>query len=350
MNSTTEFRQKALRAALRIHDHLAGASPKIGNLPEAEWDELRRLTSRLQRAIVRDWKVAGQHVLEDLDYALRRMGAELESYRRELPPSLKCSRRAPPGEILADLYALEQEFEEVELDLGERTVTVKTEPIELESVYLGSFRVELKWEQIGQQRTYDVIAIDPNPPDGDESVTHPHVRSKILCEGDGAAPIKAALAQGWLFDFFTLVRQVLETYNPESPHVSLDRWTGMACTACGWRMPGDDYGTCERCNAALCSECSSGCGSCDRYVCGECISSCARCGETYCSSCLSETADSGGPLCEACLHNQENESDEPLESLPPDGPAAEVEEDQAGSAPSNAEADALYVGEACLPA
>jgi hypothetical protein len=77
--------------------------------------------------------------------------------------------------------------------------------------------------------------------------THPHVREKLLCEGDGAASIRRALAEGRLLDFFTLVRQVLETYNPGSAYVELSRWNGVTCKDCGYIMPGDGYGTCDLC-------------------------------------------------------------------------------------------------------
>ena len=71
---------------------------------------------------------------------------------------------------------------------------MRTGPIELEEIYLGSFRIELHWDQIDRQRAYEVIATDPNPPDGDDRVTHPHVRDQVLCEGEGATSIKAALS------------------------------------------------------------------------------------------------------------------------------------------------------------
>jgi hypothetical protein len=64
-------------------------------------------------------------------------------------------------------------------------------------------------------------------------VTHPHVCNGQLCEGDGAAPIKAALGSGRLLDFFVLVGQILETYNDASAHVTLDNWEGRSCNDCG---------------------------------------------------------------------------------------------------------------------
>src|SRR5262249_49503777 len=141
---------------------------------------------------------------------------------------------ASAADIFADLMALDCEFEMVELNLQARYVAVLTPPIVLEDVYLGPFRIVLHWEQIGKPHAYDVIAVEPNCAEGQEDVTHPHVRDKLLCEGDGAMSIKAALTAGRVYDFFVLIRQVLGTYNPESAHVSLDNWIGrISCAGCG---------------------------------------------------------------------------------------------------------------------
>ena len=63
-----------------------------------------------------------------------------------------------------------------------------------------------------------MIALDPHPAALNDAVTHPHVSDERLCTGDAGAAIQAALAAGRVFDFFTLVRSVLVTYNPESPY------------------------------------------------------------------------------------------------------------------------------------
>ncbi len=42
----------------------------------------------------------------------------------------------------------------------------------------------------------------------------------------------AALTEGRLLDFFMIVRQVLQTYSPDSPYVSLDDWYGRQCSDC----------------------------------------------------------------------------------------------------------------------
>jgi len=109
-----------------------------------------------------------------------------------------------------------------------------TEPITLEDVYLGPFRIQLELNkdirlssvealsELYQGGAYHVIALEPNLAATDASVNHPHVSNERLCEGDGYAPIRAALEQGRLCDFFTLVRSILNTYSPDSPYVRLD--------------------------------------------------------------------------------------------------------------------------------
>ena len=131
MISTTKERRPAIRAALDIHGNLAGTHVTIDELPQAAWEELRRNVSQLQRAIARGWRVAGQSLLNDLDYGLQRMARELDSYRQELPPPYKSPVSFTPSEILADLGALEDEFDDVSLDLQARTISVRTGPIEL---------------------------------------------------------------------------------------------------------------------------------------------------------------------------------------------------------------------------
>jgi hypothetical protein len=143
-----------------------------------------------------------------------------------LPSAVKPTRLAPPSEIAADLAALGGEFPEVALDLAERNVSVVTEPIELEGIALGRFRICLYWLQLYQTRAYEVIALEPTPASENDAVTHPHVYDKLLCPGEGALPIQAALAEGRMWDFFTLVNQILQTYNAGSAHIPLNRWAG----------------------------------------------------------------------------------------------------------------------------
>ena len=74
-----------------------------------------------------------------------------------------------------------------------------------------------------------MIAEDPHPAHSDDSVTHPHVQSEGVCEGDAKLPIRNALSQLRLLDFFQIVGSLLRTYNSGSPYVAL-LMTGTECT------------------------------------------------------------------------------------------------------------------------
>jgi len=356
MSFDSKFRRQTVRAALSIHDQLTSSGAQISRLrlPESSWEALRRITRRLEVTATRGWHTAHQHLVDELDYFLRMLNRELDVVREELSAAPKLRQVSSARDIVADLEAIAGEFEGFTLDRKQQSLSVLTEPIELEGTYLGSFQIVLRWDQIGIQKAYEVIATEPFAAAGESDVTHPHVRDQSLCEGEGAAPIKAALAQGRLLDFFILVRQILETYNAESAHVGLEGWDGASCRDCGWRMPSSERGTCERCGASVCGECSSSCESCDRYVCGDCSGSCADCGSSLCSSCVATPDDVPRQLCETCHshsteENHDSDDDQSADNEPADDPAPLWTE----STPDSGDTATLYpvcLGEAAVPA
>jgi len=343
MTTKTKHRRWALRAAVKIHEHLLGPAhrPPLNDLPQAAWDELRRTVERLRYVQRRSWRVAAQSLCDDLHYSCGCVQRHLEWFREQLPSKSAPQQVAAPSEIAADLQALEQEFEDAELHLKEHNVSVLTAPIVLEDVELGSFRIVLYWERIGQTRAYDVIAEEAHAAEGNSDVTHPHVRDQTLCEGEGTAAIKAALSEGRLLDFFVLVRQVLETYNSSSTHVMLSNWNGGAsCQGCGTSLSDDDYSTCERCSDVVCNDCSNGCSSCSRYVCSGCSAECAECENQFCLACLTEAEGTGRQLCETCLEKQRKEqSDEAITET------VEAESADPLQPPATPAADPICVGE-----
>ena len=96
-----------------------------------------------------------------------------------------------------------------------------------------------------------------------------------LCEGDGRAAIRQALAQGRLLDFFMLVAGGLRTYNAESPFVALEIWGGATCSDCGAVVDEDERLACQRCEETICSGCEVVCSGCDGSWCSQCVTSCA---------------------------------------------------------------------------
>jgi hypothetical protein len=119
---------------------------------------------------------------------------------------------------------LYDEFENVEIDLKKHEISVTTEPITLEGIFLGPFQIQLVWEKLGNSSPYSIKALDPHPAEANEDVTHPHVQDESLCEGEGRMAIQNSLREGRLGDFFLLVAQVLRTYGKGSAYIELNDW------------------------------------------------------------------------------------------------------------------------------
>jgi hypothetical protein len=223
--------------------------------------------------------------------------------------------------LVDELDALQKEFGGIAFDVSKHTISVVTEPVTLEDIYLGPFKVQLELDKLDHlyySSPYFVIALEPNPAATNNSVTHPHVSDERLCEGDGSAAIRAALEEGRICDFFILVRSILNTYSADSPYVSLDDWDGRACYDCGRTVSGEDSYYCEhcehdycgecstycrRCEETICLSCSGQCSYCQEMLCRDCVSACEGCGELFCESCLKDD------LCPNCREEQENEDE-----------------------------------------
>ncbi len=349
MTTKKDLRRQALRAAVKIRDHLLGPTrcAQQAALPQDAWEELGRTMKRLRYTERLGWQAASQSLLVDFEYTAGRLQREIEVLRRNLASSCTPKLVTSASEIAADLIALEDEFESVELDLKARSATVLTASITLEDVSLGPFRIVLHWEHIGRTCAYVVSAEEPNCPAEREDITHPHVNDNHLCEGEGAAPIKAALSTGRLLDFFVLIRQILGTYNPESAHVSLANWHGgVSCSGCGTSVSDDDYSSCERCDDRFCSDCTWSCNSCGDCICSNCSDSCAECDERFCNRCLTARAGTIVLLCKTCLEAQQKDQiDDPKDEAPVEPPASPTPPAITATAPA---ADSVCVGQAPL--
>jgi hypothetical protein len=312
MTTTIHLRQ-ATRAAIKIHERLLvpAWSRCLEYWPPAQWERLRTLLWRLRKVQSRGWQAAAREVIADVEFETQLLMSKLKTFHKELGALPKQSRMCSPGQIAADLAALADEFASVRIDLQARTITVQTEPIELEGLWLGPFDICLWWERLGVRRPYEVIAIKPQRPRKDEQVTHPHVRDNQLCEGDAVGPIKGALADGRLFDFFVLVRQTLETYNSASPYVSIDDWQGIRCHDCGSHLDTDDACTCETCDGQICDGCTISCHDCGRYACNDCTGVCSTCDFSFCHHCLADPREAAIRLCAGCRKKEEEEPDDP---------------------------------------
>jgi len=251
--------------------------------------------------------------LRNVPYCLQQLERALTECRTDLP-SL--------AEVYAELIQAEQEFGQLKHCPEGNTLSVVTDPIELEGVYLGSFEIQLHVPGLAEVNgivPYRIVALDPNPAATNDAVTHPHVSDEYLCAGDAAASIRAALNEGRICDCLLLIRSILTTYNPSSPYVILEDWHGRACYECGCVVNEDDLYLCDICQREFCPECSSCCRRCEASACLGCLEACSICDEPICPSCMMTCPDCGQRLCRSCLEEgrcgcledqQENDEDE----------------------------------------
>jgi hypothetical protein len=231
------------------------------------------------------------------------------------------------SDIVADLVALKAEFGSLEIDLKAGTFTVTTEPIRLEGIDLGPFRIRVSLDWMGEPSPYEVLALEPNPAADSSLVVHPHVQGETLCEGDGKAAIRRASEQGRIFDLCVIVRQILQTYHSGSADVPLSRWQGHECHDCARRAPDDESTTCARCEEDLCHDCAESCSVCRENVCSQCRGPCGCCQSDFCEHCLSTCSDCGESFCSACVdagrcdacHNALENPDEETTENPAEG-------------------------------
>ncbi len=301
MSNQKDRSHDVIRMAVRLRERLLDAQvPALISLPEAKWRECQRLARMHEKALSKGWFVAAETIRPRLIRALRdfreTLTQMLAGQAQEMPHACLSLR-----ELHADLLGLFDEFSTVEPDLRGRTLSVITEPVVLEDVYLGPFRIELELDSGENGFRYDVIAIDPNPPASDEDVTHPHVRDNCLCEGEGILPIRRALSEGRLSDFFQIVTQILHSYNPGSAYVALGEWMGVSCTACGASVCDDERTSCSRTCDPLCYECAVTCPDCDQDFSPDLVERCQKCDEDHCNRCLDEG------LCHDCRKEAEEE-------------------------------------------
>src|SRR5580765_7821673 len=208
--------------------------------------------------------------------------------------------------LVEELQQIDADIGALAIDPNVKSITSVTEPITLQDIHLGPFAIRFYWNRLERAMDYtcfDIVALESNPAATDENVTHPHVKDEKLCAGDACAPIKSALENGRLADAFNLIRSVLLTYNPSSPHVALEDWDGTSCYECGYSTSSDDLSYCESCGHDHCSECLSSCACCYDSRCTGCLEKCAVCQEYCCRGCLEDICEPGRSCCSQCRRN-----------------------------------------------
>ena len=306
------LRKRFWRAGSSIHDRLVSQDSATQlKLPFEDWWHCDRLIRKRQRAQHRGWNLAVLKLERELMTGVAQLIQQLTTLQGELSTDSPQRQISSIRGLYAELLSLEDEFGELKLDLRAQTISVSTEPIELEGVYLGPFEICLKYKNLKMEDAspYRVFAREPNPAFVNDSVTHPHVQSEVVCEGEGRLVIRRSLEQGRLFDFFTMVASLLRTYNPDSPYVALSDWDSVECTECADVITAHQQTRCENCEITLCTECAKDCSDCECPFCHECLSHCDSCHSNCCSSCLQQCVQCHADCCQRCLLENERCSD-----------------------------------------
>jgi hypothetical protein len=261
----------------------------------------------LSQSLDRNWLIAAESCHD-------RVHRDLYSLSYTINDLYRCSET--PNVSLPDvrtiydeLRQVQAEFDEFTMDIKANCLSIETPPIELEGTYLGPFEIQIEvtnlWKH-ASNLSYRVIAREPHPASSNEDVTHPHVSGERLCEGDGTAAINMALHEGRIYDFFTLVTNILNTYNPDSAYVSLENWVCRTCYECGGEISEDETYTCQHCGNEFCECCSSYCRCCDTTTCVACLEKCAVCSGRVCSQCLTTCKECGRSVCVSCMGEKES--------------------------------------------
>jgi len=323
--------RQLLRAATAIHERYTHPSRDDTAIafPDDLWSLCGASLQRIEKARRHDWLHAAARERTLLMNHMAQLQGEL-AIRMAILRNMTANRRmATAADLYHDLQSLADEFENVSYSLHDKTLSAQTEPIRLEGVYLGPFEIRLDWQGLPDQHHYEVIATDPQPASSNEDVTHPHVSSGQLCEGDGKVAIHRSLQEGRLADFFLIVANLLRTYNSSSPYVSLEDWEGVRCADCDTIVVGDDRYRCDKCEATICADCSRSCERCGDYFCCQCLDECAGCGCSVCLYCLSLCRKCAKSFCVNCLidsccntcREQEKEEQDDVETTTESVPA-----------------------------
>ena len=299
---------KWLRCARFVASQYEDLEPLDSRRELPDFDEMARRARQLRRRLSltqrQQWKVAEVRVRKDYHRQLRKVrDYAVSELNTEAVTTVWVVNEA---ELFRDLLVLAEEFPEAVFDKKEKRLSVVTKDISLDRVQLGAFRIELHLDSLSSgQPYYEVIAIDPNRPPSNDDVTHPHVQSDHLCEGDAQPAIRLALQQGRLLDFFQLVENVLGTYNPSSAYVTTGEWEGTSCGHCGHTADPDDCRECGSCEAFICDSCVRRCSDCEDCFCGNCDEPCNGCLESVCKSCIQTCVECDEQHCSNCLSENE---------------------------------------------
>lgn len=323
--------RRLLRIACRLQSAYAAIQQDRCEfyLPQPAWDEVQAAFRAWTTAGNRHWpRAAAQQrdtLVRELEHLDREICNRLVTLRNESISTIPQLRL-----LYEELVAVDDEFEGLLLEEGALSIT--TEPITLDDVELGRFKVRLHLDRLGADTPYTVRALEPNPASSCSDTTHPHVNGEQLCSGEGRRALVAALTEGRLFDFFTIVDRILHTYAEGSAYVELDQWYGVRCHDCDATIDQEDACTCIRCEDRVCGDCLQSCSDCDNGLCSGCIDRCYRCEEYNCSHCLTTCSRCRHAVCGTCCEEglcetcreelEEEQNEEESEPTAPENDAA----------------------------
>lgn len=338
---TAEDRLAVLRFAERVHKKMTGgAAPASRALALASGvrpkmillaKQLRALrymnalALRLSRDTSRLPEVNVMQQLEQLNRLQETLNGNVQAAQSVLGQiAMARKSRGPSLKLIFDeLCALWGEFPEVSItgcvvacNANRRpaltdvvaTITATTPAITLESQNFGRFDLVLSCYRNGELHE-KCVAREPNYAHnydglgGRDRVTHPHVKNERVCFGNMEGPAQTAIREGRLFDYCTIVHQVLQNYNPRNPFVKLEDWEGRRtrCRDCGERQT--DTGQCPSCGEGVCPRCARQCSAadCSRATCRNCTRGCPRCDEDFCNAHQAGCRVCGNFTCADCM-------------------------------------------------
>lgn len=300
------------RAQIRLIARLYWRLPPLG--PAWPGGRLRQLTKDVQQHLepyARSLQLLEHVRSRGWPNVTTQLERRLRSQHRRLQELVNTGGRLLDGEpplpftladFLAEVEQLRQEFGAVQLNLKERQLSVTTEPIVLDGVYLGRFtiRLELRYLTSPGAESFAIVADDPQPSATNANVPHPHVQGHDLCAGDARLPIALALRQRRLADAFIAVRSVLRTYNESSAFAKLESWEVETCHGCDDGVEADALLSCAGCNERFCAGCVGPCAACGEDHCDDCRETCVGCQQTCCPLCRVAVVPATAVCCRRC--------------------------------------------------
>ncbi len=155
-------------------------------IPQDRISQVIQQAHRLELATHQNLTITAQHGRGELRDGLRWLIHDLTQCQESLRRAEKIPA-VPPLRLLYDeLASLTDEFEEVQIELRDRRITVYTLPIVLDDMDLGSFEIRLNLREIGERAAYEVIAVDPQSSGSGHS--HPRPRARVQLDLSGIVP------------------------------------------------------------------------------------------------------------------------------------------------------------------